>query len=267
MTSTYPTTALPYLAAISTAMEVLSAAHQRLAPPSCHLTVLDLRLIRPFLKQDERSDPFSCLLTPAEQKIMHSFRYDKRRLEWLGGRLAAKQALQGLDNTKKKASILRQNSSILPNEHGQPQIRPPLSNYPAAAVSISHSAGYAAALVCPDGCCGVDIQQKHPTLFKVQERFARTEELAAFSAIGSISSPLACLALLWAAKEAVKKCLLPGHPSFFGAITLNSVHYQPHEGNWIAQCVLAQPTPAHAMVRLGEMGEHALACAWSKHHA
>ena len=164
----------------------------------------------------------------------------------------------------KAPSFLFHECSILPDEHSRPQVTPLPCGFPTASVSISHSGGYATALACPEGCCGVDIQQKNPTLLKVQERFASEEELAAFS---PILSPLTRLGLLWAAKEAVKKCLLADHSSFFGAIRLNSVRHEQHEGLWTAQCLLSLPHHGHAKVRMGEMGEHLIACAWGERHA
>lgn len=264
MTISYPTFSSHSLPALFTDMEALSAGLQVLAPPSCCLAVVDLRLLRPLLEQNQPSEALTSLLTPAELEIFHGFRYDKRRQEWLGGRIAAKQAVQLMARATMTPSLLFRECSILPDEHGRPQVTPLPCGFPTASVSISHSAGFAVALACSEGCCGVDIQQKNPTLLKVQERFASEEELAAFS---PILSPLTRLGLVWAAKEAVKKCLLADHSSFFGAIRLNSVRHEPHEGLWTAQCNLSLPHHGRSTVRMGEMGEHLIACAWGERHA
>lgn len=264
MTISYPTFSSHSLAALFTEMEVLSADLQVLAPPSCCFAVLDLRLLRPLLEQDQPSEALSSLLTPAELDIFHGFRYDKRRQEWLGGRIAAKQAMQLLTRATKTPSLLFHACSILPDEHGRPQVTPLPCGFPASSVSISHSGGFAVALACPEGSCGVDIQQKNPTLLKVQERFASEEEQATF---GPTLAPLTRLGLLWAAKEAVKKCLLADHSSFFGSIRLDAVRHEPHDGFWTAHCNLSLPHHGHATVRMGAMGEHLIACALGERHA
>lgn len=264
MTTGYPIFLAHSLDALFVGIEMLSANRQKLAPPPCSISLLDLHLLRPLLEQTEPYDPISQLLTSAELAVFRGFRYDKRRQEWLGGRVAAKHALGQMDRAKKSLTFLSDDCSILPDKHGRPQVTPRPPEYPKAAISISHSSGYAAALACPRGCCGIDIQQRNPSLFKVQERFASNEELATF---GPALAPLTRLGLLWAAKEAVKKCLLSDHPSFFGAIRLNSIRYEPHEGVWTARCDLDLPNHDHAKVRMGEMGEHFIACAWGEGNA
>jgi phosphopantetheinyl transferase len=217
-----------------------------------------------LLEQDKPSKTLSSLLTPTELEIFRGFRYDKRRQEWLGGRVAAKQAVQMMFRATRNLSLPFQDFSILPNEHGRPQITRLFPGLPTPSISISHSGGFAAALACPEGYCGVDIQLKNPTLLKVQERFASEEELAAFSPVLSL---LTRLGLLWTAKEAVKKCLLADHSSFFGAIRLTSVHHEPQEGIWNAHCNLSPPHHSHATVRIGAMGEYLIACAWGERYA
>lgn len=264
MTISYPIFSSHSLAALFANMEMLSAGLQVLAPRSCCLTVLDLHLLYPLLQQDEPSDALSSLLTPTELDIFQGFRYDKRRQEWLGGRVAAKRAVQIMVQATKNPSLSFQDCSILPDKHGRPLVAPLPSGFPAASISISHSWGFAVALACHEGSCGVDIQQKNPTLLKVHERFASEEELATF---GPTLAPLTRLGLLWAAKEAVKKCLLADHSSFFGAIRLDAVRHEPMEDIWTAYCNLSPPHHSHATVRMGKMGEHLIACALGEHHA
>jgi len=264
-TTTYPVQLRHYLEPLFTNLRSLSSEWQVFAPPSCYLALLDLHLLRPFLNQSIQDSVLTHLLTPEESKIFHNFTYAKRQLEWLGGRIAAKYALHRVRCATKNVSSRLLMHSILPDRHGRPQVIPRPAESPAACVSISHSSGYAAAIACIKGVCGVDIQQKTPVLHRVQKRFADKEEIDAFGAFPQ--SSLTRLGLLWSAKEAIKKCLLPEHPSFLGTVKLVSVCYLEQERIWTGRFSLIHPVRDHVMVRMGEMDQHLIACTWGENNA
>ena len=241
-----------------TGMDRLAARWQPLAPAHCRLSLLDLNILQPLIEQAEALSFLTTLLSPAETELFRRFRYAKRRLEWLGGRLAAKHCLHGLLNEDVSGRLLYANYSILPDTHGRPHLAIPLTEHPAASISISHSRGYAAALVHQSGDCGIDIQQKTPKLVSVQERFTSDEELRL---LHPITDTLTRLGLLWAAKEAIKKCLLADHPSFFGTIKLAEAKYEPSEKIWTVHCRLTHPAALSATVRIAELDEYLIACA------
>lgn len=241
-----------------TGMDRLAVRWQLLAPTHCRLSLLDLNILQPLIEQAEALSFLTTLLSPAETVLFRRFRYAKRRLEWLGGRLAAKHCLQNILNKDVSEPHLYDTYSILPDTHGRPHLAIPLTEHPAASISISHSRGYAAALVHQSGDCGIDIQQKTPKLISVQERFTSDDELRL---LHPITDTLTRLALLWAAKEAIKKCLLADHPSFFGTIKLAEAKYEPSKKVWTVHCRLTHPAVLSATVRIAELDEHLIACA------
>ncbi len=241
-----------------TGMDRSAARWHPLAPAHCRLALLDLDTLQPLIEQAEALSFLTTLLSPAETALFRRFRYAKRRLEWLGGRLAAKHCLHELLNEVASGPQLYDTYSILPDTHGRPHLAKPLTEYPAASISISHSRGYAAALVHQRGDCGIDIQLKTPKLASVQERFTSDEELRL---LHPITDHLTRLGLLWAAKEAIKKCLLADHPSFFGTIKLTNAKYEPSERIWTVQCRLTHPAAHSATVRIAEHDEYLIACA------
>ena len=226
------------------------------APPHCRLALLDLRRLSPLIDQPEA---LAFLLSPTEANIFRQFRFGKRRLEWLGGRVAAKYCLHQL-LAAGTAPLPWRRYAILADIHGAPRLERAAADQRDVAISISHSQGYAAALACPaaNGSCGIDIQHLTPKLAKVAERFAHADEL---DLIDPLLAPLTRLGLIWTAKEAVKKCLLADHASFFGSIRLTRIEHDQALSLWTARCQTAQPAVMTATVRIAGMDNHLVACA------
>lgn len=141
-------------------------------------------------------------LSPDELAQWAGMTLEKRRTEWLGGRLAAKWAAAGLLGK----TALEWRSLIIRTETGG---RPFVAAEPDAAapfISISHSGPLAAALAA-NIPCGLDIQQTDAKIHTVKKRFAAPEEEAILNA----SLPPGAfreterLTMLWAAKESVRK--------------------------------------------------------------
>ncbi|MCL2459715.1 MAG: 4'-phosphopantetheinyl transferase superfamily protein [Desulfobulbus sp.] len=260
MTSVYPESSTKTYQPLLTHLEHLAEQHRMLAPAHCCLALLDLRLLPPLIEQP---GPLTLLLTPAEHEFFQRFRYAKRQTEWLGGRVAAKYCLRQLFATGGSPCLWRR-YSILADAHGRPRLERPQADCPEATISISHSHGYAAALACQAGSCGIDIQQLTPKLANVAERFAREEEL---TLIDPQLATLTRLGLIWTAKEAVKKCLLSDHPSFFGQIRLTRLEQDQNPSRWTARCHITQPEAMAATVRMAEVDGHLLACATGDAHA
>ncbi|WP_205227609.1 4'-phosphopantetheinyl transferase superfamily protein [Desulfobulbus rhabdoformis] len=215
------------------------------------LCPIDLNLLT-MAMQDTRKDTLvQALLAPREQDIFTGFSYQKRRIEWLGGRLAAKKALcqhtPGLGNWNA--------ISILPQEHGQPGVYLSGQKETAVQISISHSADYAVAGATSSVNCGVDIQQFSDGLLRVRERFATAEEIALLQ---DEPESICRLGLLWSAKEALKKCFFVTDSSFFGHIRL--VQAEKTETHcWRFQCALEQAGQSFAHVQVVKMKQYALA--------
>jgi phosphopantetheinyl transferase (holo-ACP synthase) len=185
------------------------------------LALLHLPTLARILAADEQL--VTALLSEGEMQVYSRYSYTKRRLEWLGGRLAAKDALVGLLDPP--AAFSFRDLSILPDSHGRPVLHAALTRALSYGLSISHSHDYAAALICRNAACGVDIQACSERLQMVRERFAAVAEIQLFAA----SVPdLDRLAILWSAKEAVKKCCFGDQPTFFGRMEARGVCERGH---------------------------------------
>ena len=152
----------------------------------CRLSLLDEAAVTRRLGDEER-------------QRLAGLRHARRRREWLGGRLAAKEALAGLlllaGGIRHGADI-----EIRTGRHGEPQ---PAA--PALFVSISHSGDYAAALASRQSRCGLDLQVLTPSLEAVRSRYCGANELRLLAQLGRHLPPLARLGILWTTKEAHRK--------------------------------------------------------------
>lgn len=82
------------------------------------------------------------ILTPAEQTLLEQISQDARKLEFLAGRFAAKEALmKALGTGIGKSSF--QDFNILPTPSGQPHCELPGIN---VFLSISHDGGFVVAM-------------------------------------------------------------------------------------------------------------------------
>ncbi len=150
---------------------------------------------------------FNQVLLPPERRQYLRFSLPGRRIEWLGGRLAAKEAVIRLlgGGVQEKAGL--SDWLVLADEQGKPVVEPQSSRRLSAPhISITHSGSQALAMAAT-GPCGIDIQAITPAVLKVRSRFAHKAEqelLCASSATKGLDE-LHGLTLLWCAKEAVRK--------------------------------------------------------------
>lgn len=140
-------------------------------------------------------------LSAAELEQWSGFHLEKRRAEWLGGRIAAKWAATELLN---EAEMDWPSLVIQSEEDGRPYLaagfRPVVP-----FISISHS-GHLAAALAANLPCGLDIQQLSEKIHTVKKRFATPEEEAILTAaLPQSVTETERLTLLWAAKEAMRK--------------------------------------------------------------
>ena len=140
-------------------------------------------------------------LSPEELAQWAGLNLEKRRAEWLGGRLAAKWAA---------ARLLGETALALPRliirteAEGRPFVAAE-GHAIAPFLSISHSGPLAAALSA-NIPCGLDLQQPGAKIHTVRKRFAAPEEEAILNAsLPGAFTETQRLTLLWTAKEAVRK--------------------------------------------------------------
>lgn len=247
MTTPRPFSPPSVLASVFATMRDHSARLASVVPAGGRIALLRLDLLAPLLDQPAALNLLLSLLSPAEAAIFAGFRFPKRRLEWLGGRLAGKHCLARMsDNHADPEWSMYGDLAILPDDHGRPQVLSFGQHQSTLRLSISHSGRFAAALAVKEGPCGLDIQQPTPRLFSVQERFATTEELMRME---GCADPLTRLTALWAIKEAVKKGLLADQPTFLGRIKLTACTATGGGAHWTALCAVTGDRPA--LVRVG----------------
>ena len=156
-------------------------------------------------------------LQEQEQEQFEAFSLEKRSVEWLGGRVSAKQSAKMYFQSMPGKQFIP--------DYTQCQVVSECSGRPFFAevdglalklpeLSITHSKGFAAAMSC-NTFCGIDIQYGAETLVRVQEKFCSEREEEILSALLPEHSAVSKLTLLWSAKEAAKKMLSPdGIPGF-----------------------------------------------------
>ncbi|WP_417910609.1 4'-phosphopantetheinyl transferase family protein [Candidatus Electronema sp. PJ] len=197
------------------------------------------------------------LLSEAEREFLQRFRYPKRRREWLGGRVAAKTALLTLHEPEAFQQL-----TILPNEHGRPMVSGAAKS--SAALSITHSGSYAAALAVQGASCGIDLQEISDKLPSLTGYFAAATELELLAQQPKLGSEETALTMLWAVKEAVKKSVLTDQPGIFAGITVERI-IAVREHVWQFECAVQGYLQQSAMVY--DLSPYVLALTITNNHA
>ena len=241
-----------------------SALLARLVSPAAALTLLDLGRLARWIAPKGNGPAPEDLLSPAERDQFRRYRHPKRRLEWLGGRLAAKHCLHQLAALGLINAVPWHEHTIHNDTHGRPYVSwTSLAGSPPA-LSISHCRGYAAALVRAGGACGLDIEHISPRLAAVQARFSTPREITLLHAV---HAPLTRLAVIWTVKEAVKKCFLHDQPTFVSRISLTDVTIDPTAQMYTVRCQVDSQEKRTAVVRVAALGDFMLACTEMEIHA
>ncbi len=140
-------------------------------------------------------------LTDAERHKFACFKYEKRKVEWLAGRVAVKNAVIDLCGNSKENWKMWQ---VVAKKSGRPYIK---SDKSCPEISISHSGGYAVAMAAMNISCGIDIQEVTEKVVKVKDKFVDDEESDLCKITNNINrlSEEKFLTLLWSAKESLRK--------------------------------------------------------------
>ncbi len=146
-----------------------------------------------------RAQNLALWLTPGEMETYAAWASEKRRSEWLAGRLAAKKLLwQELDLSPMDWQIGR--DGVAPAITGR--------DVPSLTLSLSHSDGIGAATISEtrtEGTAGVDVQRVRPVHPGFCARvFTRAEQEQIAARFGFENSADGML-LFWALKEAAIK--------------------------------------------------------------
>jgi 4'-phosphopantetheinyl transferase len=147
-------------------------------------------------------------LGPEERRRLRSFRVEKRRGDWLRGRLAAKCLVARVLGETGSAEPAPDALEIVAESSGAPVVRLAGGRALPVGVSISHSEGtaFCAAWEGEGLRVGVDIERIAPRSPGFVRDFFRSEEAAAWDALpAGARAPFATA--VWSAKESVLKAL------------------------------------------------------------
>lgn len=186
--------------------------NQLFPAPFAGPVVIDLIALTYSLGQEKELSPITGWLSESEKEHFISFKFQKRYVEWLGGRLCAKKTLTDYIQKFHSLQIIPPPRDLIVHSQqngrpffqcdqlGETGIKPDLS--------ISHGGRYGMAMVSKTWC-GIDIQEQQSSLEKVKEKYCTQVEGNLLQSILSAADvpPLHGLTLLWAAKEALKKML------------------------------------------------------------
>jgi len=152
-------------------------------------------------------------LGPEERRRLGSFRVEKRRGDWLRGRLAAKCLVARVLGESGHSEPSPDALEIVAEPSGAPTVRLAGGKALPVGVSISHSEGTAFCAAWPDGGgrlrVGVDLERIAPRSPGLVRDFFRAEEAAAWDALpADARAPFATA--VWSTKESVLKALRIG---------------------------------------------------------
>ncbi len=140
--------------------------------------------------------PAGTVLSEKERAFYETFRVPKRKMEWLGGRLALKQLVQNI------CAAPFQAIEVLPHADGKPVLQVG-GKESALAFSITHSHGFAVAAVSADEpFLGIDLEKVEHRIDAWAKDFFHPSELT--------GQGDAFLTALWTQKEALVKVLGTG---------------------------------------------------------
>lgn len=208
------------------------------------LTVIDLARLQAELTTVGR-ELTATYLDRSEVEQVAAFGFAKRRLEWLGGRIAAKHAAHAILAKGSGPPPCFPELLVANDPAGRPHLRDQRGNraelaasgrgtaVTLPAISISHSHGYAGALaVTGSHSCGLDLQRVTPQVLRVRDRFATQEEVALLHAAPSLAGQeeALLLTLLWSAKESLRKAIACAPLLGFTEMTLTRLEVDPEAG-------------------------------------
>ncbi len=174
---------------------------------ACVLTSFDQQL----LPQDEAVLDWCLDYLLTKNERIHwrdTLKFEKRKLEWLIGRIAAKEAIRTLIKERLQISIGMLDIEIVQDERRRPIVKLAFGGIPEILVSISHSDGLGLALssFAQDGNPGIDAEVIEPRDLDFAARFSGKAELGYLENC-SPQSRSTELTRLWSAKEAAYKSL------------------------------------------------------------
>ncbi len=183
----------------------------------------------------QQSSDARLFLTEGELTTYQGFTNSKRKLHWLGGRVAAKKTII----TLMQKQLQWHDIVISRLDSGRP-LATVTGDLFQTDISISHSGGLAGAIAVTEGHCGIDIQIVAQKVNRVAPRFSTEKEISLLqnSVPGTTEERLT---LLWAAKESIRKAA--GTEKLPGFLQINLIGISENDG-WYAMDFSCAEGPA-----------------------
>ena len=199
----------------------------------------------------------SGILSVSERATLDAFPLERRRRDWIAGRVAAKRAIRGTIRQRGDRAPAYRAIEIWNDANGAPRFsirgRPELSEQINVSISHTDGAGLAAVGSTTDiGTIGVDIETTKPLSLDLVGRVLGSSERAQLEAGRPAPEPL----VLWTAKEAAMKAA----NAFCTA--LRHVELAWSDTRCIGARVIGTTVPDHAIiVRHRTVGPYTIAVA------
>ncbi len=153
-------------------------------------------------------------LGPAERQRVEALRAEKRRGDWLLGRLAAKRLVARILAEVVRMDLALEDFDIVADHSGAPVVRLADGGTLPVGVSISHSEGTAFCAGWADSGTGIsagaDLERIAPRTPAFVHDFFRPDEIETWNGLPEGPSRDAFATAVWSAKEAVLKALRLG---------------------------------------------------------
>lgn len=199
-------------------------------------------------------------LSPRERARLDGFRSDKRRRDWLAGRLAAKALLIEYLQDRGEGDRRPAEIEIAYGPRGEPQAYVRGERLGEIALSIAHSGGRGFAGLSEasqEGRIGVDLERLRPVRPDLIKRFLSAEERKALTSRFPGERASEGIVLFWALKEAAFKALRPAFPT----LSLRHLRIVLSDDPGSARILLRTPEPV--LLNAGYRGGDGFCSAWA----
>ena len=170
------------------------------------------------------------MLGEEEKATLSGLRFEKRRAEWLAGRIEMKRLLRAAD--RDTADLNLSDIQIVREPGGAPCLILKGEKQPPGNISISHSNGTVFCAYSNDGqSLGVDLEHIETRKREFIEDYFTLDEIQQIDACTPAQASL-YTTLIWSAKEAVLKARLIGLKVDTRSITININHTGSTNDGW-----------------------------------
>lgn len=233
-------------------------------PHGMWLTVIDLESLAMERQRSGEKFMAGAYLSPIEQQQFTGYSYEKRKNEWLGGRVAAKIVVarcMAENNTGAETAVAWQDIIVRNKDSGRPYCtvdRKEQLSLACPDISISHCNEMAAAMAVNKGKCGIDIQQATLKTVKVKKRFCSQEEFDIMQGVLPDANEAMLLTPLWSAKEALRKAADKSPVPGFQELQLMEI-YTVSQGLWHLSLTCPAIEAGRLRVAVGQVDDYFLA--------